>query len=78
MVSIMRRTLLTVATTIIQTNDAAKIQIQRNCLSVLNSFYPYIRTVLFDNHALTAQWNLPNIIVVSTVRFLRFSLSTVV
>ena len=51
------------------------MQIQRNCLSVLNSFYPYIRTVLFDNHDLTSKWNLPNIIVVSTVRFPHFPVS---
>ena len=59
----MCRPLLTVATTIINTRDSAKVQIQKNCLRILNSFYPYVRTVLFDNNDLTAGWNVHHIII---------------
>lgn len=59
----MCRPLLTVATTIINTRDSAKVQIQKNCLQILNSFYPYVQTVLFDNNGLTAGWNVNHIII---------------
>ena len=63
------RPLLTVATTIINTSDPAKVQIQKNSLQILHSFYPFVQTVLFDSSGLGEKWNLEHLIIVKEVEW---------
>ena len=57
------------ATTIINTSDPAKIQIQKNSLQILQSFYPFVQTVLFDSSGLGEKWNLEHLIIVKEVEW---------
>lgn len=66
--SFTHRTLLTVATTVIASKDPAKQKIQQNCLKVLNSFFPFVKTVLFDNNEVSSSWHLNDVTVVRDVK----------